>query len=75
MASLVDKFEQYFDTFHLITMNDLHNFCNYSKGVHPFENNKLKISMISEFTNMVYGKNTKMLQINEKLCQAKIAHC
>ena len=33
----VDKFEQYFDTFHLITMNDLQNFVNNSKSVHPFE--------------------------------------
>ena len=33
----VDKFEQYLDTFHLITMNDLQNFVNNSKSVHPFE--------------------------------------
>ena len=32
-----DKFEQYFDTFHLITMNDLQNFVNNSKSVHPFK--------------------------------------
>ena len=33
----VDLFEQYFDTCHLITMNDLQNFVNNSKSVHTFE--------------------------------------
>ena len=34
-----------------------------SKSVHPFEKyNKLNLSVISGFTNMVYGKNTKTQQ-------------
>ena len=33
----IDNFEQHFDTSLLITLNDLQNFVNNTKSVHPFE--------------------------------------
>ena len=58
----VDNFEQYFDTFHLITRKDLQNFVNNSKSLHPFE--KQQRNTFGDFRVYEYGiwqKNPEML--------------
>ena len=56
----IDNFEQYFDTSLPVTLNDLQSFVNNMKNVHPLKNTKLKLSVISGFSNMVYGKKRKL---------------
>ena len=43
----------------------------------PFKNNRLKLSIISEFSNLVYGKNENLEtpEINEKVCEGKTIRC
>ena len=74
----VDKFEQYFDTFHLIGMNDLQNFVNNSKNVHPFEKKQTKNFPWFpglRIWSMAKTRKAGNAVINGKLCQAKIAYC
>ena len=48
------------------------------KAFTPLKNNRLKLSVISEFSNMVYGKKNESPEtpeINGKHCKAKITGC
>ena len=74
----IDNFEQYFQAPILKTQNDLESFIITWKVFTPLKNNRLKLTVVSGFLNMLYGKkppkNLEMPKINRQLWKEENIH-
>ena len=68
----IDNFEQYFQGSILKTQNDLESFIITWKVFTPLKNNRLKLSVVSRFLNMLCGKKRKRKPGNASNQQAAL---